>query len=192
MEHVYGTLLGWGAGLQRTLGGAGMPRQRRPAEKECRCPAELIRAARKEKMWKARKGGRRAQRKVSGFGQKWKVFLEKKPLPIQQLLPSLHLLPPVAPSSTGGPLALRSRLEVSAVNETAELFGTGRPSPWSREQRAEPFLSSRAIYLETNSHFRLFCLRLGSRFPMRSDPFSSGSSLTRWWLLDFSISEYLS
>lgn len=60
VEHVYGTLLGWGAGLQRTLGGVGMLRQRLPVEKECRCPAELILAARKEKMWKAREGGRRA------------------------------------------------------------------------------------------------------------------------------------
>lgn len=60
VEHVYGTVLGWGAGLQRTLGGVGMLRQRLPVEKECRCPAELILAARKEKMWKAREGGRRA------------------------------------------------------------------------------------------------------------------------------------
>lgn len=55
------------------------------------------------------------------------MFLEKKPLPIQQLLPSPHLPPPVAPSSAGGPLALRSVLEVSGVNETAELFWDGKP-----------------------------------------------------------------
>lgn len=34
----------------------------------------------------------RWQRKVSGFGQKWKVFLEKNPLPIHEFLPKLHLL----------------------------------------------------------------------------------------------------
>lgn len=47
------------AGLQRTLGGVGMSRQRLPVEKECWCPAELILAGRKEKMWKARERGRR-------------------------------------------------------------------------------------------------------------------------------------
>lgn len=36
----------------------------------------------------------RWQREVSGFGQKWKVFLEKNPLPIQQFLPNRHLLSP--------------------------------------------------------------------------------------------------
>lgn len=45
--------------LQRRLGGVGMPRQRLPVEKECWCPAELILAGRKEKMWKARERGRR-------------------------------------------------------------------------------------------------------------------------------------
>lgn len=38
----------------------------------------------------------RWKRRVSGFGQKWKVFLEKSALPIEQSLPSLHLLSPRA------------------------------------------------------------------------------------------------
>lgn len=64
----------------------------------------------------------RWQRKVSGFGQKWQVFLEKNPLPIQPLLPKLHLLPPprlrgLVPFA-GGPAARRSATAALGLNET--------------------------------------------------------------------------
>lgn len=80
-----------------------MSRQRLPVGKECRCPAELILARRKKKMWKAREREReemkRWQRKVPGFffgRQKWKrIALEKReknPLPIHQFHSNFHLL----------------------------------------------------------------------------------------------------
>lgn len=69
----------------------------------------------------------RWQRKVPGFGQKWKGLLEKKnPLPIHQFLSNFHLLSlygfRVFSFFAGGPTGLCSVIEAFGVNETAVLF----------------------------------------------------------------------
>lgn len=72
-----------------------MSRQRLPVEKECWCPAELIPAGRKEKMWKVRERGRRpkdGKGKVSGFGPEWEGLLEKKSSSHSLVLSNFHLL----------------------------------------------------------------------------------------------------
>lgn len=79
----------------------------------------------------------RWQRKVSGFGQKWQVFLEKNPLPIQPLLPKLHLLPPRG--SVASSLSLVVQLLAAQPRRRWDLMRQ------PREQPAKPFLFSRAI-----------------------------------------------
>lgn len=82
-------------GCRGTLGGVGMSRQRRPVGKECWCPAELILAGRKEKMWTAR-----AEREESARWQRkvWVFFFlgggvgNKEALPIHWFLSNFHLL----------------------------------------------------------------------------------------------------
>lgn len=81
-----------GQGCRGTLGGVGMSRQRRPVGKECWCPAVLILAGRKEKLWTRGERGRRAQ---DGNGRSW-VFLDgNKKSSSHSPAPSLnfHLLP---------------------------------------------------------------------------------------------------
>lgn len=96
-------------GCRGTLGGVGTSRQRRPAGKECWCPAELILAGRKEKMWTARGEGEesaRWQRKVF-FCLEMK---KKEALLIHGFLSNFHLLS-LSPSLAGGPAALCSLSE---------------------------------------------------------------------------------
>lgn len=84
---VYGTVgFFWlDAVLQRTLGGVGMSRQRRPVEKECQCPAELILAGRKEKCGKrGREGGdeKMAKEGLRVWGRNGKGCLKEKKSPL--------------------------------------------------------------------------------------------------------------
>lgn len=69
----------------------------------------------------------RWQRKVPGFGQKWKGLPEKKnPLLIHWFLSNFHLLSlygfRVFSFFAGGPTGLCSVIEAFGVNETAVLF----------------------------------------------------------------------
>lgn len=127
---VYGTVgfQGWTQGLQRTLGGVGISRQRLPVEKECWCPAGLILAGRKEKMWKARERGRRrkdGKGRSQGLGRNGKGCLRKILFPFTSFPLTFTCFLSMALGCSlfaGGPTGLCSVIEAFGVNETAGLF----------------------------------------------------------------------
>lgn len=173
------------AGLQRTLGGVGMSRQRLPVEKECWCPAELILAGRKEKMWKVRERGRRrkdGKGRSQGLGRNGKACCRKNPLPIQAFLSNFHLLSlhgsrVFSFSLVVQPVSVQLSRHLELMRQLYHLIGevllnsfsqSARPSARlsleSWEDWVVPFSPLRAIYVETNTFLGLCCLWLDGWF----------------------------